>query len=200
MVKRMIWGLTGGIGSGKSTVAGILSALGATIVDADAISRSLTEVGGPAIPAIQRAFGAEAIAPDGSMNRDWVRAKVFSDATAKQVLESILHPLIGSATQAAINAAPTTWVICDVPLLVESARWRREVQGVWVVDCTIETQIERVRARNHWTESTIRSVIDKQATRLQRLQAADVITYNDHISRTQLTELVTTQSQKLGIR
>ena len=200
MQSHTIWGLTGGIGSGKSTVASILASCGATIVDSDAISRSLTAASGAAIPAIRAAFGEAAIDEEGAMNRDWMRARVFADPAIKDRLEGILHPMIGDSTQAAIIAAPTRWVVCDVPLLVESRHWRSQIQGVWVVDCSIETQVARVKARNQWDEDVIMSVIGKQASRLQRLRAADIVTFNEGLSLTELTQLVTTQSQRLEIR
>ena len=200
MQSHTIWGLTGGIGSGKSTVASILATCGATIVDSDAISRSLTAAAGAAIPAIRAAFGDAAIDEEGAMNRDWMRTRVFADPAIKDCLESILHPMIGDSTQAAIIAAPTRWVVCDVPLLVESRHWRSQIQGVWVVDCSIETQVARVKARNQWGDDVIMSVIGKQASRLQRLRAADIVTFNEGLSLTELTQLVTTQSQRLEIR
>ncbi|MEY2995077.1 MAG: dephospho-CoA kinase [Pseudomonadota bacterium] len=200
MQPHTIWGLTGGIGSGKSTVAGILATCGATIVDADAISRSLTAASGAAIPAIKAAFGDAAIDANGAMDRDWMRARVFSDPDSKSRLEGILHPLIGLHTEAAILNAPTKWVICDVPLLVESAHWRAKVQGVWVVDCSVQTQINRVKARNQWSDAMVQAVIDKQVSRAQRLKSADIVTFNDGLSLQDLSSHVTTQSKFLGIR
>ena len=200
MDTHTIWGLTGGIGSGKSTVASLLAACGATIVDADAISKSLTAASGPAIPAIRSTFGDAAIDANGAMDRDWMRARVFADPAIKNQLESILHPMIGQLTAAAIVNAPTHWVICDVPLLVESAHWRKQVQGIWVVDCSFQTQIMRVKARNQWDEAMVMSVISKQASREERLRAADVVTFNDGVSLNELAKQVTTQSRYLGIR
>ena len=127
-------GLTGGIGSGKSTVAAMLQALGAHLVDTDAIARALTAPGGAAMPALREAFGAEAVAPDGSLARAHMRERVFADAQAKLRLEAILHPLIGEIALAEAAAATGRTVVFDVPLLVESAHWRARVDRVLVVD------------------------------------------------------------------
>ena len=172
-------GLTGGIGSGKSTVARMLVDLGAVLVDTDAIARELTAPGGAAIPALREAFGPQAVGADGALNRDWMRERVFSDPEAKGRLEGILHPMIGeTAQQRALAAAPAT-VVFDVPLLVESGRWRSRVDRVLVVDCREQTQVERVMARNGWTAETVRRIIAQQATRAQRRAVADAIILND---------------------
>jgi len=195
-----IWGLTGGIGSGKSTVARILASVGATIVDSDALAKQLTQPGGAAIGRVREVFGDNAVAANGAMDRDWMRQKVFQDPQAKAALEAILHPMIGEATQQALREATTDWVICDVPLLVESKTWRTRVQGVWVVDCEVETQIARVMARNQWPRETVLAVIEKQASRQHRLSAADVVTYNDSITLMELEQAVRAQAQQVAIR
>jgi dephospho-CoA kinase len=200
MSRRHLWGLTGGIGSGKSTVARLLQARGATVVDADAQAKALTQAGGLAMPAIRAQWGDAMVNPDGSMNRDAMRALVFLDNQAKAQLEALLHPLIAQATQAAIAAAATPWVFCDVPLLVESAHWRARLQGVWVVDCLESTQQVRVAARNGWDNATIQGVMSKQASRAQRLAAADVVSFNDGLSLAELSELIAAQSAQLGLR
>ncbi len=175
-------GLTGGIGSGKSTVAGMLADLGAHIVDTDAISRRLTVAGGPAIAPIRAAFGNDFIADDGALDRTRMRELVFHDATAKRRLEAILHPLIGQETQREAAAAPAgAIVVFDVPLLVESGRWRERVDKILVVDCSEETQIRRVMARSGWTEPAVRAVIDQQASRAARRAVADAVILNDGI-------------------
>lgn len=172
-------GLTGGIGSGKSTVARMLVELGAVLVDTDAIARELTAPGGAAIPALREAFGPQAVGADGALDRDWMRERVFKDPEAKGRLEAILHPMIGeTAQQRALEAAPAT-VVFDVPLLVESGRWRARVDRVLVVDCREQTQIERVMARNGWTAETVRRIIAQQATRAQRRAVADAVIDND---------------------
>ena len=184
-------GLTGGIGSGKSSVAGLLALHGAAVVDTDAIARQLTRPGGAAIDAIAAAFGADLIDPTGALDRVRMREIVFSDASAKQRLEAILHPLIGIETErqaAAAAAAPA--IVFDVPLLVESGRWRAKVDKVLVVDCAEATQIDRVVARSGWTPDTVRAVIGQQAPRARRRAAADAVICNDAITLEQLDEQV----------
>lgn len=200
MKQRIIWGLTGGIGSGKSTVANMLAARGASIVDADAQAKALTEPGGRAIDALVQAWGPDVLDANGAMDRAAMRDRVFQSPQDKQRLEAILHPLIAQATQEAIDAADHAWVICDVPLLVESVRWRSRLAGVWVVDCTEETQTARVRARNQWPDATIRAVISQQATRKQRLASADIVTFNENYSIQELDAIVGAQADQLGLR
>jgi dephospho-CoA kinase len=128
-------GLTGGIGSGKSTVAALLVAEGAVLVDTDAIARRIAQPGGLAMPAIEAAFGQSVIAPDGGLDRAGMRQLVFADSSARKRLESILHPLIGAETERlAAAAGPDAVVVFDVPLLVESGRWRAMVDRVLVLD------------------------------------------------------------------
>jgi dephospho-CoA kinase len=175
-------GLTGGIGSGKSTVAGLLADCGAVIVDADAISRQTTAPGGAALPLISRQFGADLITAQGALDRDRMRALVFSDPEAKLRLEAIIHPLVGAETarQAArAEEAGRPCIVFDVPLLVESGRWRQQVDQVLVVDCSQETQVSRVMARNGWSREQVAKVMEGQASRSQRLAAADVCIAND---------------------
>ena len=172
-------GLTGGIGSGKSSVARVLVECGALLVDTDAIARSLTSPGGAALAAIAEAFGDHMIGPTGALDRDRMREQAFADAAARRRLEGILHPMIGeTAQQRALAAAPAT-VVFDVPLLVESGRWRSRVDRVLVVDCREQTQVERVMARNGWTAETVQRIIAQQATRAQRSAVADAIILND---------------------
>lgn len=175
-------GLTGGIGSGKSTVAGMLRALGATVVDTDAISRALTAAGGAAIPVLREAFGAAFIDDAGALDRARMRALVFSDASARGRLEAILHPLIRTETQRQAQVGHAPMVVFDVPLLVESARWRDQVDRVCVVDCSEATQVRRVIARSGWTDDSVRAVIEGQATRQARRAAADAVIHNDGLS------------------
>ncbi len=175
-------GLTGGIGSGKSTVASMLRALGATVVDTDAISRALTAAGGAAIPMLREAFGAAFIDDAGALDRARMRTLVFSDASARGRLEAILHPLIRTETQRQAHVGHTPMVVFDVPLLVESARWRDQVDRVCVVDCSEATQVRRVIARSGWTDDSVRAVIEGQATRQARRAAADAVIHNDGLS------------------
>lgn len=178
-------GLTGGIGSGKSTVANLLARLGAAIIDADAIARQLTTHGGLAMPAIAQQFGADFITTQGALDRERMRALAFSDPGAKQKLEAIIHPLVAEETARQADAAGQADYPClvfDVPLLVESTRWRQKVDHVLVVDCLAETQIVRVMARNALSRTAIEAVIRAQSTRLQRLKAADSVIFNDGLS------------------
>ena len=154
-------GLTGGIGSGKSTVAQMLASRGAAVIDSDAIARSVTAANGSAMPAIAAEFGKEFVAPDGSLDRDRMRALVFSDPSAKLRLEAIVHPLVGSATQAQAQKALQaghTLLVFDVPLLVESPRWRKQVDKVLVVDCSENTQIKRVMERSGLTREAVEKI------------------------------------------
>lgn len=171
-------GLTGGIGSGKSTVAAMLAGLGAQVLDADALSRASTAAGGNAIPEIRRVFGGEFVAADGSLNRERMRERVFSDSAAKQVLEAIVHPCVHQAMADALRHSSATCTVFDVPLLVESGRWRSRVDAVLVVDCDTETQVNRVMARSGWTREAVLAVTSQQATRARRLAAADAVVFN----------------------
>lgn len=184
-------GLTGGIGSGKSSVAQLLGSHGAAIVDTDAISRRLTAAGGLAIPALREAFGEQVITAGGALDREYMRHLVFDDPSARRRLEAILHPMISSeAEREAASHTAARVIVFDVPLLVESGRWIDRVDRVLVVDCCEQTQIERVVRRSGWSEDTVRSVIAAQATREQRRSVADDLIVNDAISPTQLAERV----------
>jgi dephospho-CoA kinase len=179
-------GLTGGIGSGKSTVAQLLVSQGAVLIDADAISRSTTASGGGAIESIATVFGRQVIGIDGALNRDAMRVLVFSDPTAKERLESIVHPLVGQEIAAQARQAENAGAACivfDIPLLVESGHWRRTVNRVLVVDCLVSTQMARVMARNGLTASEVENIVASQASREQRLAAADVVLFNEGITR-----------------
>ena len=179
-------GLTGGIGSGKSTVAHLLAAHGAAVIDTDHIARRLTQPQGAAIDAIAAVFGAEMIDTDGSLIRDRMRELVFNDASQKRRLEAILHPLIGLQAEREARSAAANVVVFDVPLLVESRHWRGRVDKVLVVDCLEATQIERVVARSGWGPDAVRAVIDQQASRRRRRAAADAVVFNDGIAPAQL--------------
>ena len=186
-------GLTGGIGSGKSTVAAMLAQAGAAIMDADAIARSLTQAGGLAMPAILAEFGEKLITAEGAMDREAMRALVFSNPQSKRQLEAIVHPLVAQGlqtqTQAALDAGKACLVF-DVPLLVESGeRWRRQVDWVCVVDCPTETQIQRVMARNALPRPEIERILAQQASREQRLATADAVIYNEGIDLAHLQRL-----------
>jgi dephospho-CoA kinase len=179
-------GLTGGIGSGKSTVAAALAARGATIVDTDAIARSLTQAGGAAIAAIAADFGTEFIDDSGALDRARMRAHAFADPSARQRLEAILHPLIREETARQAARAAGSVVVFDVPLLVESGRWREQVDRVLLVDCAESTQVARVTARSAWTEQAVRAVVAQQASRVERRACADAIVHNDGLGLEEL--------------
>jgi dephospho-CoA kinase len=185
---RLVVGLTGGIGSGKSTVGEMLVGLGAHLVDTDAISRALTAPGGAAIPAIAHAFGPQMINADGAMDRQRMRELAFTDPDALTRLQAILHPLINQQADAqAALARPDQHIIYDVPLLVESgSKWRDKVDRIVVVDARPETQIARVMARSGWTREAVKQVMAKQAQRDVRLAMADHIIANDDLSLEEL--------------
>lgn len=195
-------GLTGGIGSGKSTVAQMLVEQGATLVDADAISRDCTAPGGAAIAPIAAQFGLDAITADGALRRDVMRQRVFADPNAKLQLEAIIHPLVSveaaRLTEAAQQAG-STWVVFDIPLLVESKRWRQQLDKVLVVDCEVATQISRVMQRSGWTQKAVESVIAQQATRAQRLAAADLVIYNDGLRLDELAAQVAQLAKRITL-
>ncbi len=184
----LVIGLTGGIGSGKSTVSQMLTELGAHLVDTDAISRGLTAPGGAAIPHIAQHFGADLIDAQGAMDRGRMRELAFADAGARARLEGILHPLIGQHADAhARLAAPGQHIVYDVPLLAEAAaRWRQKVDRIVVVDAEPETQIARVMARSGWSREAVQAVLAQQANREARLALADHTLLNEGLSLEEL--------------
>lgn len=195
-------GLTGGIGSGKSTVARLLVDAGAALIDADAISRQVTAPGGAAIPLITKQFGLQVITPEGAMDRDAMRRLAFSDPASRRQLEAIIHPLVGLETarqaEQALQAG-NPCIVFDIPLLVESGRWRQQLDRVLVVDCSEATQISRVMARSGWTQEAVQKVIDGQASRAARRAAADVCIYNDGLSLDALGLIVRQISRRFGL-
>lgn len=180
-------GLTGGIGSGKSTVASLLVAAGAALIDTDAIARAISQPQGAAMPAIEAEFGPGVIASDGGLDRARMRDLVFADTAAKKRLEAILHPLIGAECERLAAAAAGQLIVFDVPLLVESRRWRAIVDRVLVVDATEETQVRRVVARSGWAHDAVRAVIAQQADRALRRAAADAVIFNETLSPGELS-------------
>jgi dephospho-CoA kinase len=198
-------GLTGGIGSGKSTVARLLVACGAVLVDADAIARQVTAAGGAAVKEIASQFGDQVITAEGAMDRDRMRQLAFNDPAARQRLEDIIHPLVRQETmrqsEQAVKAAMGggACIVFDIPLLVESGRWRQQVDHVLVVDCSEATQIARVMARNGWTQEAVEKIMAGQASREQRLAAADSCIYNDGLSLEALDLLVRQLASRFGL-
>jgi dephospho-CoA kinase len=175
-------GLTGGIGSGKSTLGQMLQERGYPLINADEISHALTAAQGAAIEPIRERFGPEFIAADGALDRARMRQLVFNDAAAKQRLQAVLHPLILAGIQnaeASIKDKGNSLVVIDIPLLVESAHWRAVLQQVIVVDCEEETQVARVMQRNKLSAAEVRQIMANQASRERRLAAADMVVFNN---------------------
>ena len=199
-----VWriGLTGGIGSGKSTAAQVLAQLGAAVIDADAVARSVTAPGGPAMAPLRAAFGDAVIDAQGGLDRQHMRELAFSDAKAKAQLEAIVHPLVKAAidgqAQSALDAGSRVLVF-DIPLLVESGRWRERVDGVLVIDCSEDTQIARVQARNGWPRAQILAVIQAQATRAQRQAAADWLILNEGLGLDAFAAAVAQVARQWGL-
>jgi dephospho-CoA kinase len=176
-VRRPV-GLTGGIGSGKSTVAERLRSLGARIVDTDEISRHLTGPAGAAMERLRAEFGAKFVAADGSLDRPAMRALAFEDATARARLESILHPAIRAASDEALAKAGGPYAVVVVPLLFETHGYLDRVGRVLVVDCPEALQVERTSARSGLTAEEVRSIMAAQWPRWRRLQMADDVVWN----------------------
>jgi dephospho-CoA kinase len=172
-------GLTGGIGSGKTTVADLFAAHGVPVIDTDLIAHGITAPGGVAMPLIEREFGREFVAQDGSLDRAKMRERVFADDAAKARLEAITHPLIRAETERQRGLARGAYHIVVVPLLVESGNWSSRANRILVVDCPVETQIERVMRRNGFSREQVLAIIARQATREARLAAANDIVVND---------------------
>jgi dephospho-CoA kinase len=175
---KLVVGLTGGIGSGKSAAAAEFERLGATVVDTDAISHALTGLNGAALPEIERIFGRQFISANGELDRKKMRELVFSDARARRSLEGLLHPMIREESKRRIAAATGPYVVHVVPLLVESGEYGRRVNRVLVVDSPEETQLARVRERG-LTEDAVRSIMKSQVSRAERLAAADDVIDNE---------------------
>jgi dephospho-CoA kinase len=195
-------GLTGGIGSGKSTVAAFLGHRGAAVIDADAISRNITAPGGTAIDAIRIEFGSQFIDAEGAMDRNAMRSLAYADSGARKRLEAIIHPLVGLEAHQQASQAITDGACCvvlDIPLLVESVYWRRVVDSVLVVDCTPEVQIERVMSRSALSREAVEKIITSQANRENRLKAADHVIFNVRLSLEQLAAEVKQLSHRFGL-
>jgi len=178
-VNKFIVGVTGGIGSGKSTVAALFAALGAGVVDTDAISRQLTAPGGAAIPAIREKFGDDFINEDGSLSRTVMRERVFNHPPARKQLEAIMHGRIRDAVMAALEAASEPYVLLVVPLLIEVGSYRPILSRVLVVDCEEENQIKRASIRAGMTPTAVRAIMAAQTDRKTRLRVADDVIENN---------------------
>lgn len=178
-MSRYVVGITGGIGSGKSTVARLFAAHGVPVIDTDEIAHALTGPGGAAMAAIGERFGAGVLTADGALDRPAMRRKAFADPGARQALEAILHPLIRAEADRRIAAEASPYVLLAIPLLVETGGYRDRLQRVLVVDCSEATQITRVIARNGLAEDEVRRILAAQASRAQRLAAADDVVENE---------------------
>ena len=173
-------GLTGGIGCGKTTVAKLFQERGAYIIDTDEIAHQLTQAQGPAIAAIQAAFGDTYITAEGALDRNRMRELIFSDSVAKQKLENLLHPLIFDCAQQQLALVPPeTYAVMVVPLLLQSPDFLKLVQRILVVDCDEARKIERVQQRSKLTEAVIRSIIAQQTPRQEKLARANEVIHND---------------------
>jgi dephospho-CoA kinase len=195
-------GLTGGIGSGKSTVASLLSKQGAYLLDADAISRASSAASGTAISAIEAAFGASMLTADRALDREKMRRLIYTDSAAKALLESIIHPLVRREIDLRIAQAENRNAACivmDIPLLVESMVWRCKVHRILVVDCSEPTQTLRVMQRDGLESAEISHILASQTPRARRLQAADLILYNDGISIDHLVAQVQQIGAQFGL-
>jgi dephospho-CoA kinase len=179
MSPRFAVGLTGGIGCGKTTVADMFAAHGASVIDTDQIAHSLTAPHGAAMPALVAEFGPGFATPEGALDRAKMRALVFADPGARARLEGILHPRIREATAAAALLATGPYVMFVVPLLIESGTWRERVARVLAIDCPEEVQVARVMARNSLPEAQVRAIMAAQVSRAERQAAADDIILND---------------------
>jgi dephospho-CoA kinase len=178
-VSAFVVGLTGGIGSGKSSVADLFVELGAALVDTDAIAHELTGPDGGAMPALLAEFGPTVAGPDGALDRAAMRQRVFADPAARGKLEAILHPLIRRLSDERCRAAGAPYVVLAVPLLVESGAYRERCARIVVVDCPESLQIQRVMARNGLSVAEVEAILAAQATRQQRLAVADDVVVND---------------------
>jgi len=185
-------GLTGGIGSGKSTVAAELVACGAVLIDTDAIAHTLTGPDGAAMPALRASFGDDIATAQGALDRARMRQRVFDQPDAKARLEAVLHPMIGAEAQRQAQAAAGRPIVFDVPLLTAASPWRRRVQRLLVVDCAERTQVQRVMQRSGWNAEQVQRVIAQQIPRAERRALADAVIFNDSLSRAELSLQVRT--------
>jgi len=171
-------GLTGGIASGKSTVAGLFADRGATVIDTDQIARDIVEPGRPALASLVQALGPEILGCDGRVDRQRLRQRIFTDAATRRVLEEILHPAILAELARQAAAAPGPYQVLVIPLLVEGGS-NRLVDRVLVVDCPEEQQIARLMLRDGETRANAERALAAQASRAERLAAADDVIAND---------------------
>lgn len=191
----LVVGLTGGIGSGKSTVAERFARLGVPVIDTDVIARDLTAPGGAALAQIRAAFGDEVVRADGTLDRAALRRRVFADEAQRRQLEAILHPRIRQAVEEALAALDAPYALVVIPLLVETGSYRDLLDRVLVVDCPEAVQLERVMARSGLAREEVAAILAVQAGRAERLAAAD-----DVIANTAAPEALDTEVEALDGR
>lgn len=192
----LVVGLTGGIGSGKSEAAALFAVRGVPVIDTDAIAHALVAPGQPALQSIAKAFGAEALQPDGGLDRAWMRQRIFADPVARQTLENILHPLIREEVRQSLERnADAAYQIVMVPLLFETGAYAQIIDRSLLVDCNETLQISRAMARSRLNESAVRAIMAAQWSRAQRLAAADDVIRNEG-SLQELAEQVQAKHEK----
>ena len=177
----------------------MLARKGAGLIDADDAARAVCAVNGRAMESIQNIFGTEFVLVDGSLNRALMREHIFNNPHAKLQLEAITHPMIGLEIASRRSVLRQSVVVYDIPLLVESPMWRHRFDCVLVVDCTHERQIQRVTSRNGWSAETALKVLQSQASRTTRLQAADWVIQNSDLNLDQLENTVRKFAVQLGL-
>ena len=196
-------GLTGGIGSGKSTFGALLQKRGAALVDSDQIARQVTGPGGAAIAAIVQRFGPEFVDDAGALDRGRMRELAYSAPDARTALEAIVHPLVSlhSSQQAqAAEDAGTRVIVFDVPLLVESGRWVQRLDTVIVIDCPPALQIQRVMSRSGLNRSTVEAILAAQSPRNIRRASADIVVHNgDNCTLADLQKMAEQVATRLGL-
>lgn len=196
-------GLTGGIGSGKSTFGALLQKRGAALVDSDQIARQVTGPGGAAIAAIAQRFGPEFVDDTGALDRGRMRELAYSAPDARTALEAIVHPLVSlhSSQQAqAAEDAGTRVIVFDVPLLVESGRWVQRLDKVIVIDCPPAVQIQRVMSRSGLNQSTVEAILAAQSPRNIRRASADIVVHNgDNCTLADLQKMAEQVATRLGL-
>lgn len=196
-------GLTGGIGSGKSTFGALLQKRGAALVDSDQIARQVTGPGGAAIAAIAQRFGPEFVDDTGALDRGRMRELAYSKPDARTALEAIVHPLVSlhSSQQAqAAEDAGTRVIVFDVPLLVESGRWVQRLDAVIVIDCPPAVQIQRVMSRSGLNRSTVEAILAAQSPRNIRRASADIVVHNgDNCTLADLQKMAEQVATRLGL-
>lgn len=194
-MSKLIIGLTGGIGSGKTTVANIFGKLGVDIIDADIIAREVVAIGSPALKSIEQHFGKDFLLEDGQLNRKLLRARIFSDADAKQWLNSLLHPLIRHSIISQTDSAKSPYCLLVAPLLIEN-QLLKLVNRVLVIDVTEQTQIDRTTLRDSNSEKQVKAVMASQISRTERLAAADDVIDNNDSTLDEIESLVSKLDKK----